>query len=49
MNEKINLLYDILLGHLKDLIKNRTTPEEVKSIPEIARVLTELISYKTQL
>lgn len=43
MDEKITTLYDELFSYLQYLVKNRTTPAEVESIPEVARVLIDLI------
>lgn len=47
MNEKLETLYGELFNYLKLVTErakeSRTTPAEVESIPEVARVLIDLI------
>ena len=43
MNEKLETLYGELFSYLQYLVKSRTTPAEVESVPEVARVLIDLI------
>lgn len=42
MKERLEEVSQLLVDYLKDVIKNRTTPAEVESISEVARVLIEL-------
>ncbi len=49
MKEKAAMLYDELFSYLMFLVKSRTTPAEVESVPEVARVLIELIILQSKM
>ena len=49
LNEKLETLYGELFSYLQYLVKSRTTPAETESIPEVARVLIELIILQSKM
>lgn len=49
MNEKLEAIYDILFEHLLKSTKKGATTAAVQSVPEVARVLIELIILQSKM
>ena len=53
MKEKTDALYDELFSYLKSLVERATergaTPAELQSVPEVARVLIDLITLQSMM